>query len=393
MVALPYGRVGFRLDLGERPFTLVKTPAFGSPPPTRPLIDAALDAPLGSPRVEALASSGARVTVIVSDATRDEPRATFLEALRARLPGVRWTIAVATGTHGPSGIASLGIPTHLLADAVIVDHDGHRDDDLVALGTTRHGTVARVHRCVVDSDLVIATGCIRPHYFAGFGAGVKAIFPGLGAARDVRHNHQLKGRPGARAGIVEGNPCRADLEEAVAFLSTPTFLLDGLCASDGAVHDAVAGHLVAAFRAGVERARRWFTVSTSPADLVIASDVWPVTASIYQASKIAAAAAPLVKVGGMLLVVAECANGIGPGPTDRGTAEHAAALTVVNEAILRIGVLPRLAAGAQLGLISSLPSETVSETLFQPITSITNVLNSVRGSISVIPRASQLLII
>ena len=67
-----------------------------------------------------------------------------------------------------------------------------------------------------------------------------------------------------------------------------------------------------------------------PAPLVIASDALPVTASLYQAAKIAAAAAPLVEPGGTLVVAAECTDGIGP-------------LDVVNEAIFRIGVLPRLA--------------------------------------------------
>ena len=46
--------------------------------------------------------------------------------------------------------------------------------------------VAHVNALDPRPDLVIATGCIRPHYFAGFGAGVKAIFPGLGQAAAIR---------------------------------------------------------------------------------------------------------------------------------------------------------------------------------------------------------------
>lgn len=280
---LPYGRVPYRLDLADRDATEV-APAPRSPPrPLPELLDGALAAPIGRPALSSLVSAGDRITVIVSDATRDEPRAEFLAALRRHLPAVRWTIAIATGTHGPSPLGPLGLPTF---DATVINHDGHRADDLVELGVTRRGTPVRLHRCVLDADLVIATGCILPHYFAGFGAGVKAIFPGLGEAAAIRANHALKTEPGARAGIVDGNPCREDLEEAVGLVPTPTFLLDGVCGPDHAVHAAVAGDPLVAFRAGAELARPWFTVRARPAPIVIASDALPVTATLYQAAKI-----------------------------------------------------------------------------------------------------------
>lgn len=378
MIELPYGRVPYLLDLGDRRLTLVNAPEPRSPPPLAGLLEAALDAPIGRSRIEQLVRAGAKVTVIISDATRAEPRAAFLEHLRARLPAVEWTLAIATGTHGPTSLDALEVPPHLLRDARVINHDGHAEAELVTLGTTTRGTPVRLHRCVVDADLVVATGCIRPHYFAGFGAGVKAIFPGLGAAAAIRRNHALKTQPRSRAGIVVDNPCRDDLEEAVALVATPTFLLDGVCGPDDQVHAAVAGDPVAAFRAGVEIARPWFTVRAPPASLVIASDALPVTASLYQAAKIAAAVAPLVLEGGTLLLVAECADGVGP-------------LDVVNEAILRIGVLPRLAPGVTLALVSSLSAEVVGRTLVTHVPSIEPLLHG-PDPIVVVPRASRLLI-
>jgi nickel-dependent lactate racemase len=378
VIELPYGRVPYLLDPGARRALVVNAPERPSPPPLEPLLEAALDAPVGQSRIEHLVRAGAKVTVIVSDATRAEPRAAFLDSLRARLPAVAWTLAIATGTHGPADLTALDLPADLLADARIVNHDGHADADLVTLGVTAHGTPVRLHRCVVDADLVIATGCIRPHYFAGFGAGVKAIFPGLGAAAAIRHNHALKTQPRSRAGIVVGNPCRDDLEEAFALLATPAFLLDGICGPDDAIHAAVAGDPVAAFRAGVEIARPWFTVRAPRAALVIASDALPVTASLYQAAKIAAAVAPLVAEGGTLVLAAECADGIGP-------------LDVVNEAIFRIGVLPRLPPGARLALVSSLSAEDVGRTLLTHAPSIESLLHDA-DPVLVVPRASRLLV-
>lgn len=375
MVELPYGRAPYRLDLTGRDATVVAAAPLAEPPPLPDQLDAALDAPRG-PVLATRVGAGSRVTVIVSDATRAEPRSELLAALRRHLPEVRWTIAIATGTHGPSPLGPLGLPDF---EATLVNHDGHRAADLVELGVTRRGTPVRLHRCVLDADLVIATGCIRPHYFAGFGAGVKAIFPGLGEAGAIRANHTLKTEPGARAGIVDGNPCREDLEEAVALVPTPTFLLNGVCGPDGRVHAAVAGDLHAAFRAGADLARAWFTVRAPRAPIVIASDALPVTATLYQAAKIAAACADLVEPGGTLVLAAECPDGTGP-------------LPVVNEAVFRIGVLPRLAPGVSIRLVSSLSPSKVACTLVDHAASIESVLAERTGHVVVIPRASQLIL-
>jgi nickel-dependent lactate racemase len=385
---LPYGRTPLRFTADARYIDVLRAPELPAPRPLDALLAEALARPVDAPPLARLARTGARVTVIVSDSTRDEPRAAFLAALRRELADtpIRWTIAIATGTHGPcapsdvpdgprTALDAIGIPRALVDDtAVVVDHDGHSDRDLVELGTTRRGTPVRVHRCVVESDLVIATGCIRPHYFAGFGAGVKALFPGLGQATAIRINHRLKTEPRARAGIVDGNPCRDDLEEAVRFVQTPTFLLNGICGPDGRIHAAVAGDLVAAFRGGAELARPWFTVRARPAPLVIASDVLPVTASLYQASKIAAAVAPLVEANGEIVVAAECPDGIGP-------------LDTVNEAILRIGILPRLPVGARISLLSSMSPSIVGRTLVRPL----DAIPPITARTLVVPRASQLL--
>lgn len=377
MLELPYGRVPYPLDPGPLA-TVLEPAALPEPLDLAAQIEAALAQPIGSPPLVHLARPGARVTIVVSDATRNEPRRLFLDALARHLPDARWTIAVATGTHGPSPLEPLDLPVNLLRTATLINHDGHSDRDLVDLGRTTRGTPVCVHRCVVDTDLVIATGCILPHYFAGFGAGAKAIFPGLGSATAIRINHALKLDPRSRAGVLDGNPCREDLDEAVRHVPTPIFLLDGVGGPDGRVHAVVAGDLVAAFRAGARLAERWFRVRAPRTGLIIASDALPVSASLYQAAKIAAAVAPLVREHGTLVIVAECADGIGP-------------LDIVNEAIFRIGVLPRLARGVSIKLVSALSPTEVARTLVEPAPSVADLLRDHRGPSLIVPRASKLL--
>ena len=140
----------------------------------------------------------------------------------------------------------------------------------------------------------------------------------------------------------------------------------------------IAGDVFTAFRRGAALARPWFTVRARPAPLVIASDALPVTASLYQAAKIAAATAPLVEESGTLVLVAQCPDGTGP-------------IDVVNEAIFRIGVLPRLPASARLLLVSDLAPAVVSTTLLAHAPSLPDVLSRAPGRVVVVPRASQLI--
>jgi nickel-dependent lactate racemase len=350
----------------------------GPPPEITALLDGALASPIASRRLEELVRPGDRVTLVVSDATRDEPRAAFLAAVRARLGPVRLTVAVATGTHGPCAVERLGIPPSLLAGAQLVMHDGHRDDDLVVAGTTRRGTPVRLHRCAVDADLIVATGAIRPHYFAGFGAGIKAVFPGLGGAREIRINHLLKQAREARAGVVVGNPCREDLEEAVVMLP-PIFLLDFVCDPDERPRAAVAGDVLAAFRAGAELARPRVTADAPRTRTIVVSDALPVTGSLYQASKLVAAVAPLLEDDGTIIVVAECPEGIGP-------------IDTVNQAIYEIGLRPRLPARHRIVLVSSLDAATVAPSYAQWAARAEDVLAGAPGPIVVAPRAGHLIL-
>jgi lactate racemase len=376
---LPYGTHTYPIEVVGRPVDILKCAVLPQPRPVAELLESALDQAVGTSSLVHTPPRG-RITLIISDQTRNEPRALFVAALRGRYPTARWTIAVATGTHGPADLSALGVPAELLRDATVVNHDGHRPEDLVDLGTTSRGTPVRLHRCVVEADLVIATGCIRPHYFAGFGAGAKAIFPGLGDAAAVRINHRLKLEPNARSGIVDGNPCRDDLEEAVRQVPTPLLLVNGVCDADDQIQAVVAGDVTSAFRAGCLLALPWYQVSAEPAPLVIASDAWPVTASLYQAAKVAAAAAPLVSPGGTLALVAECSQGIGP-------------VDIVNEAIFRTGILPRLAPGVRLVLVSALDEAQTNRTLLAYGGSVQRVLDSTTGRVLVMPHASKLIAI
>ncbi len=324
------------------------------PPPVPDLaavLDAALAHPTGARPLASVATARTRVVVVVSDASRDEPRAALFAAARralAAVPDDHLTIAVANGTHAPGPVDALGLPEDVLRRHRVVNHDGRDAAAMVEMGRTSRDTRIRVNRCVAEADLVVTTGRVKPHYFAGWGGGAKGIFPGLGFEEDVRKNHELKADPASSLGRADANPCREDLEEAVRRLGRDTYLVN-VVEAGGAVVGAVAGDVVLAHREAVRVARPWCEVEADPADAVVTSAPLPVSSSLYQASKLVPPAALLLREGGTAIVAAECAAGTGP-------------LRTVNEAIFELGIRRYLPERHAIYLVSSMDETTVRAT-------------------------------
>src|SRR5262249_23611092 len=108
-IELPFGAFGYVLELASADVEVLRARDLPPPPDIDELVATALDRPIRSDILDHV-RPGARVTVIVSDSTRQEPRAAFLDALVRRLPDVRWTLAIATGTHGPTDVDALDLP-------------------------------------------------------------------------------------------------------------------------------------------------------------------------------------------------------------------------------------------------------------------------------------------
>lgn len=330
-----------------------------APRPVRELCDQALARPIGAPRLSTLATEASRVVVIVSDATRDEPREAMFDAVRrelAHVPDANITLMVGGGTHAPRPADTvLGEATRGRHPVVI--HDGADASLTVDLGTTAEGTRVRIHQLVADADLVITTGRIRPHYFAGFSGGAKGIFPGCGHSVDIRQNHLLKADPSARLGRLDDNRCRLDIEDAASRTRGARYLINVVADCDGEYVAAFAGDIVTAHRAACAAAEPYFRATGPRADIVVTSDLPPVTDSLYQASKLLPPAGALLRDGGTAIVLAPCPEGIGP-------------LQTVNEGIYRLGIRHHLPEGHRILLVSDMDEATASTSYATPAPSL-----------------------
>jgi nickel-dependent lactate racemase len=262
--------------------------------------------------------------VPVSDITRYSATEILLPPLleetdAAGIPRGRVTLFVARGTHRAQSAAEIdAIVGPALSSGIRVEQSDP-DGATETLGVTSRGTKVRVYAPVLAHDRIVLTGTISFHYFAGFGGGRKALVPGCAHRDTAAATHFrvfLPDGPGkhpmARAGQLEGNPVHEDIEEAVA-MASPAFLLNTLLTPGKRLFDAVAGDWRLAHREACARYAEVFRVPLPRRfPLVIASaGGWPKDINVIQSHKALDNAFRATEPGGVLVLLAECADGFG----------------------------------------------------------------------------------
>ena len=277
---------------------------------------AALDNPIGSPRLRAIARPGDKVAIVASDITRPCPSSKLIPALldELALAGVAdedITVVFALGIHrGHTEAERRALVGESVWNRVrCVDFD---PSDCVALGTTRFGTPVEVFSQVVQADIKICVGNVEHHYFAGYTGGAKAILPGVSSRAAVLANHRMMRLPGAVAARAEGNPVREDMEEAAGIVGVD-FILNVVLNDRKEIVRAFAGDYWLAHRAARDAVDSMFCVSIrEKADIVVASaGGYPKDINLYQAQKALENARFAVKPGGVIVLAAECPEGFG----------------------------------------------------------------------------------
>ncbi len=251
-------------------------------------LEHALEAPVGSARLEQHLAPGARVAIIVDDPSRWTPVREALPIVLRRLhaAGVRSddvTISVGVGRHHAVDAEAM---RRRLGDSIAASHrcfSPPLDDPsaYVDLGQTRQGVPVRVFRPVAEADLRVLVGSVLPHLQAGFGGGYKLIFPGtshrstLGAL-----HHQGLGANSDAAGLLGGdaasNPMRQAIHEAASKLG-PCWSISHLIGGLGQVFRVIVGHPEPVQDLLAAEARKRFCAPVAPAaDLIVAgNDPWP----------------------------------------------------------------------------------------------------------------------
>jgi nickel-dependent lactate racemase len=324
---VPYGKgeLAFDLPPGMRG-TVIESRTVPPIADVPAAIVEALAKPVNSPPLRELARPGDTVCIVFTDITRASPDHLLVPALLAELAvaGVRdedITLLCGIGMHRPSTpeekVAKLG--TEVVARYRVMDHEPQNPAVLVDLGTTESGIPLSVHRAAYEADLLIATGIVEPHQYAGYSGGRKTVAVGAAGEAMIAYTHspQMVDHPGTRLGRIEGNPFHEAVSEA-AQRAGLCFILNVVLDDHQRVVAVRAGEPTAAFFELVAFARELYEVPVPRQyDVVIGGVGFPKDANLYQASRAASylffAPTPVAKPGGFFIIPACCQEGAGEG--------------------------------------------------------------------------------
>ena len=370
----------------------------------------ALEAPYSVARLSRLIRRGQSVAIIVSDVTRPCPTARLLPPLLSELAeaGVSEKdirIVFGLGSHRcltPEEQARL-VGEHVF-DHICCGDSGQ--GPFVELGRTSRGTPVQVFRPVVDADWRVYVGNVDYHYFAGYTGGAKALLPGVCSLETITANHSWMVQDSAAAGRIDGNPVREDIEEGERFVG-PSFVLNVVLDAHYRVVGAVAGDVTLAHRRACRKVDELYRVPLAErVNVVLASaGGWPKDINLYQGHKALENAAHAVKDDGIIILLAECPEGIGharfaewltcgdpPEESLRRIREH---FVLGGHKAAAIAKIRRR--GVRIFLVSSLGAETVRAMHFVPYASPQKALAAAQNelgrtaTLAVMPHAGSTL--
>ncbi len=281
----------------------------------------ALDHPIGCDPLVKMAAGKRSAAISVCDITRPAPNEITLPPLLRRLhdAGIApeaVTILIATGLHRGATDDEIKaiVGTEIARKYRVVSHDARNLASHRALGTTRRGTPIYIDERFMAADLHISLGFIEQHLMLGFSGGRKLVVPGLAAQETIKviHSPLFNREPLATEGSIANNPLHAEFLE-IAAIARHDFILDVTLTVDRRISGVFAGNPVKAHAAGVEFTQTTCLESLDElADVVITSGAgYPLDLTFYQIVKGVTAAQHITKPGGRILLIGECAEGMG----------------------------------------------------------------------------------
>ena len=283
-------------------------------------IERAMAEPIGSPPLRVIAAGKRNAAVVMNDITRPAPSREMLSAIleELRAAGISdsaVTAVIATGNHRPNSPREIvGMIGEELARRLRVINNACEDDSaLTAIAAPGLDIPIRVNWHVANASVRILTGLIAPHQAAGYSGGRKSLAPGVAALETIARQHSFPIRPYDPAmGWMKGNPFH-EVAVKVARAVGIDFIVNVVKNCRGEVVHAVAGELEAAHEAGVSVCEQsWVVTFPHKYDLVIATPGGnPRDIDLHQAQKAMSTAELVTADGGVIVLIAECSDGIG----------------------------------------------------------------------------------
>ncbi len=328
---VPYGKgvIEFSLLPGMRA-TLADSKPVSPVTNEKAAVAEALAHPVGTLPLSRIARPGNRICIVFTDVTRACPDHLLVPSLISELKTGRIrdediTLLCGTGMHRPSTesekVAKLG--AEIVSRFRVIDNDPQNPAELADLGTTSGGVPVSIHRAAAEADLVIATGIVEPHQYAGYSGGSKTLAIGAAGESLITHTHgpAFVDHERTRLGRIKLNPFHEAITEA-ARRANLAFILNVVLDARGRILKVAAGHPDEAFHILVSFARSVYEVPIQQQyDIAIGGAGFPKDSNLYQASRVPSyfffAPTSVVRPGGCCIIPARCEEGAGSGIGER----------------------------------------------------------------------------
>jgi len=316
-ITIPYGKDKINLDIPEdNILDIVQGDDSFSGRDEKEIISRALADPIGSAPLSEIARGKTSACILASDITRPCPSYKFLPQLVEELNSGGITLSnikVVLGLgihrgHTDKEKRKL-VGNYIFENTQVMDSDSKKAK---LIGKTSNGTPVEIFEEVLNCDLLIATGNIEYHYFAGYSGGAKAVMPGVCTRNSIQANHSMMLDERAASGRSEDNPVRDDIEEA-GKMAGIDFIFNVILDDNKNIIDAVAGKNNEAWLEGIKKYDMIYKREVDhPAEIVIASPGgYPKDINLYQSQKALENIKDIAKPGGAIILIASCSERFG----------------------------------------------------------------------------------
>lgn len=319
---IEYGNTGLEVEIPESfRCTEIRTR------PSTPLADPAgllgklCRRPGSGEPLDALASRAESVCIVVPDHTRPVPTGLLLPPIldaveSVGVSGDRITVLIGTGMHRPSTADEREwmLGREIENRVRVICHDHRRTADLTRTGTLDDGAPILVNRTLADADLGISISLVEPHLMAGFSGGGKAVLPGVCGLETLKSLHAppIIDHPLSMEGVAAGNVLQEKAVE-IARDSGVRFAVNVTLDPERRLTGIFAGEIEKSRLEAVAQVRKQsLHILDREYQAVLTTGAGrPLDATLYQSFKGAHGALQVVEDGGVILLAAECGEGLG----------------------------------------------------------------------------------
>jgi len=347
--------------------------------------------PVNSPSLRDLIiqKKASKILIIVNDITRPTPYEIILPPLLDELHQIgikkeNIIFIIATGIHRSNSQEEIKemFGENIFSAYKFINHDC--DNSLQKdLGKLKSSNKLWVNPIISDTDFIITTGVIVPHYFAGFSGGRKSILPGICGRKIIEANHAQMVHHDSRAGNLKGNPVHQEMQEAAEKVGVD-FNINVITDENHQIVEIVAGELLTSWRQGVEVCKKIYLcpIEKKAEVVIVSAGGYPKDINVYQAQKALNNAYQAIKPGGAIILLAECSEGYGEPTFEKWIEEANSPDDIIkrlkNKFVLgghKAYAIARAVKEVEVILISSLPQDKVRKLFFIPMENITQALN------------------